>query len=108
MNSAFRYVAEKLMGSGQTPKLFSRNAETADLVISNILNLRGSHKTIGFRLWKEGTLLSNLGPTYILDKEFRFLDWNSSFDSLIASPLRLMRGTHVRPFSRSWPTGRMR
>lgn len=37
-------------------------------------------------------------PTYILDRNFQFLDWNPMFDELVAKPLALMRGRHVEEF----------
>lgn len=39
-----------------------------------------------------------MGPTYILDRNFQFLDWNPMFDELVAKPLALMRGRHVEEF----------
>lgn len=38
------------------------------------------------------------GPTYILDTNFRFIDWNTSFFDLIAKPLKLELGMHVQKF----------
>jgi len=45
-----------------------------------------------------GTMQDLIGPTYILDQNFQFLDWNPMFDELIAKPLGLMRGRHVEDF----------
>jgi len=39
-----------------------------------------------------------MSPTYLLDGNFQFLDWNPMFDELIAKPLALMRGRHVEDF----------
>ncbi len=39
-----------------------------------------------------------MSPTYLLDRNFQFLDWNPMFDELIAKPLALMRGRHVEEF----------
>ncbi len=39
-----------------------------------------------------------MSPTYLLDRNFHFLDWNPMFDELIAKPLALMRGWHVEEF----------
>lgn len=39
-----------------------------------------------------------MSPTYLLDENFQFLDWNPMFDELIAKPLALMRGRHVEEF----------
>ena len=45
-----------------------------------------------------GSMQDLIGPTYILDQNFQFLDWNPMFDELIAKPLGLMRGLHVESF----------
>lgn len=39
-------------------------------------------------------LLEVIGPTYLLDKNFYFIDWNPTFDLLLANPLGLSRGDH--------------
>ncbi len=39
-----------------------------------------------------------VSPTYLLDRNFQFLDWNPMFDELVAKPLALMRGRHVEEF----------
>ena len=38
-------------------------------------------------------VLDLTGPTYLLDANFHFLDWNPAFDEVVAKPLRLLRGT---------------
>jgi ubiquinone/menaquinone biosynthesis C-methylase UbiE len=43
-------------------------------------------------------VLDLVGPTYLLDANFHFLDWNPAFDELVAKPLRLLRGTHAENF----------
>ncbi len=45
-----------------------------------------------------GSMQDLIGPTYILDQNFQFLDWNPMFDELIAKPLGLLRGRHVEDF----------
>src|SRR5262245_20498316 len=45
-------------------------------------------------------VLDLVGPTYILDRSYHFVDWNPSFEELIARPLRLARGQHVETFVR--------
>jgi tRNA G46 methylase TrmB len=42
--------------------------------------------------------MDQLGPTYILDREFYFLDWNAAFDRIFAKPLALYRGQHALEF----------
>jgi ubiquinone/menaquinone biosynthesis C-methylase UbiE len=39
--------------------------------------------------------LDLVGPTYILDRRFRFVDWNPAFEELVARPLKLVRGQHA-------------
>jgi len=43
-------------------------------------------------------VLDLTGPTYLLDANFHFLDWNPAFDEVVAKPLRLLRGTHAENF----------
>lgn len=45
-----------------------------------------------------GTMQDLIGPAYILDRNFQFLDWNPMFDELVARPLGLLRGRHVEDF----------
>jgi ubiquinone/menaquinone biosynthesis C-methylase UbiE len=40
--------------------------------------------------------LDLVGPTYLLDANFHFLDWNPAFDEIVAKPLRLARGSHAQ------------
>ncbi len=39
-------------------------------------------------------LLDVIVPTYLLDTDFTFLDWNSGFDLVVAEQLHLVRGVH--------------
>ena len=107
--SLYGYVSKMARTPVQTPKLFWRNVDIPgrterrddnlpDMVIANIYDLAGDHTPSGFRLWDEGPLLPNLWPTYILNDKFQFLDWNANFEILVARPLRLRRGEHVRTF----------
>ena len=41
-------------------------------------------------------VLDLIGPTYVLDTSYHFLDWNPAFEELVAKPLRLRRGQHAR------------
>ena len=43
-------------------------------------------------------VLDLVGPTYLLDANYHFLDWNPAFDEIVAKPLRLLRGTHAENF----------
>src|SRR5262249_39976619 len=46
----------------------------------------------------EFRLLDNMGPTYILDPQYFFWDWNPAFQRLFAEPLGLYRGQHAQDF----------
>ncbi|MHC4535786.1 MAG: class I SAM-dependent methyltransferase [Planctomycetota bacterium] len=39
-----------------------------------------------------------LGPSYILDDTYHFLDWNPAFDEVVAKQLELRRGWHAGTF----------
>ena len=39
-----------------------------------------------------------ISPSYILDRNYHFLDWNPMFDELIAKPMRLTRFRHAEDF----------
>ena len=43
-------------------------------------------------------ILDYVGPTYILDRSYHFVDWNPIFEELIAKPLKLVRGQHAESF----------
>src|SRR5215475_11050066 len=47
-----------------------------------------------------GRILDLIGPTYILDSNYIFIDWNPTFEELFAKPLGLMRNQHVETFVR--------
>jgi len=99
-NSLFSFISSKMQEGGaiQTPKLFSRDVESAEMHIVEILKLSGDHNISDFSVWKEGGIFSGLTPAYILDKDYRFLHWNAAFQCLVASPLNLVRGAHVQTF----------
>ena len=88
--------------SSQTPMLFRRGDGTPDMWITETTL---PHKEIesaipsfpGSRNDKL-SLLDNMGPAYFLDENFRFVDWNAAFDSLIACPLKLRRGQYADAF----------
>lgn len=46
------------------------------------------------------------GPTYLLDLNFRFLDWNPAFYEFCARPLGLTIGSHVQNFVSRLKNGR--
>jgi ubiquinone/menaquinone biosynthesis C-methylase UbiE/PAS domain-containing protein len=46
-------------------------------------------------------LMDQLGPIYILDPSYFFMDWNPAFEKLFAEPLGLYRGQHAQEFVRS-------
>ena len=41
---------------------------------------------------------NRMGPMYLLDETYHFVDWNPIFDELIAKQLKLYRGMHVQHF----------
>jgi ubiquinone/menaquinone biosynthesis C-methylase UbiE len=43
-------------------------------------------------------ILDYIGPTYVLDNTYHFLDWNPLFDELVAKPMGLVRGRHAEDF----------
>jgi|GEM_PF-4710677 len=97
VRSLYRYLRERTPRTGTETLLFAKGACRHDLIIAE-LGLAGDHEPLGFRLSNDHLQLSNLGPTYILDPDFRFLDWNAAFEYTIAMPLRLRRGMHVETF----------
>ena len=46
----------------------------------------------------EVRLRNHIGPAYMLDETYHFLDWNPVFDDLIARDLKLHRGMHAQSF----------
>src|SRR5262249_24566968 len=46
-------------------------------------------------------LMDQLGPIYILDRNYFFLDWNPAFERLFAEPLGLYRRQHAEEFVRA-------
>lgn len=40
-------------------------------------------------------VLEQIGPTYLLDDTYHFVDWNPLFEELVARPLKLTRGDHA-------------
>jgi ubiquinone/menaquinone biosynthesis C-methylase UbiE len=100
LDSLFRHVYSGLLGEGvlQIPRLYTKGAPPSTLVVAQLQNLAGNHDFADFRLWDEPEVLENLLPTYILDDNYRFLHWNAAFQTLVAEPLRLRRGSHVQTF----------
>lgn len=45
-----------------------------------------------------GQTYDHLPPTYILNPHYCFIDWNSTFDEIVALPLGLEKGQHVSEF----------
>jgi ubiquinone/menaquinone biosynthesis C-methylase UbiE len=46
-------------------------------------------------------LLDQLGPVYILDPRYFFVDWNPAFQRIFADQLKLYRGQHAQDFVQS-------
>lgn len=43
-------------------------------------------------------ILDAIGPAYILDRNYHFIEWNSAFDELVARQIGLIRHRHVEDF----------
>jgi len=103
-HSLFAHVCRSMTESGQTPMLWCRDQTSADLVISDIelsgTSGRAVERANRWQLLREdrSSVLLHVGPTYILDNGFRFLDWNPAFEDLVARQLGLTRGKHVAEF----------
>lgn len=87
-------------GLQQTPMIWG--AETGgELVMSEATLLGRNSKPVGSTTgWYQVSqdILDHISPAYILDREFHFLDWNTSFECFIAQPLGLRRLEHVGTF----------
>lgn len=113
----FDYVSANMKGADQTPQLWNLHQVGQSLTISEV-QLKGTNSTpIEAKLrWvvlnqERKPILDLVGPSYILDNVFHFMDWNSSFDLLVARPLGLRRGKHVQTFLerlRNWDQVRKR
>lgn len=94
----FLHVYNRMLVSGQTPQLFVKPEGSEDLNVTDLdligINVRAKKTTTEW----SGSVFSQIGPTYILDKSFQFADWNAAFEALIAIPLKLKRGSHVAEF----------
>jgi ubiquinone/menaquinone biosynthesis C-methylase UbiE len=97
----FFVYLEKAVGDGQErakPVRWAFDQSKADVVIADATLPGQDRPPPSFR--KRYSLAQDIRqpildltvPTYILDDNFYFLDWNSAFDLLIAGPLRLVRG----------------
>lgn len=107
VNDLYAYVSDqmKMDNCDQTPMLW--NAQAGGDIILSESSLLGTHsKPISPRLaWKfvrgeKVPILNVIGPTYILDRNYNFVDWNTAFEFVIAHPLGLTRGSHVESFLR--------
>src|SRR5262249_25693800 len=105
VHDLFEYVSKQMRAESaqQTPQLWNQQVGES-LVISEV-QLKGTNSPpINPKLrWvvlnnERRPILDLVGPSYILDNVFHFMDWNTSFDFLVARPLRLRRGCHVQSF----------
>lgn len=106
VNELFQYVQQKMQEEKvpQTPHIWNIES-TGDFVLCET-RLRGTQDrpTVTPRLrWEvmreeKRAVFDLVGPAYILDRAYHFLDWNTSFEFLVARPLQLRRGTHVIEF----------
>jgi ubiquinone/menaquinone biosynthesis C-methylase UbiE len=101
----YDYVHRKMSTENpdQSPMIWGREAGNS-LVIAEALFMGQnqpavSPKTGWFMLREERKpILDLVGPSYILDPNYHFLDWNTSFEYIVAHPLGLKRGEHVATF----------
>jgi ubiquinone/menaquinone biosynthesis C-methylase UbiE len=104
VKNLFRRVYRKMLETGQTPQLFATPSGSEDLVVAELdllgvgsLSSGASSRSAGPN-WRSGSVFDHIGPTYILDSSFHLADWNAAFESLIATPLKLARRSHVAEF----------
>lgn len=97
----FSYVYQKMAGNPyQKPVMFSRNVSGDDLIITNIYDFDRYRRPLtgSTKFWDPVPTLENVSPSYLLESDYTFLDWNASFEAVVAAPLRLVRGMHVQTF----------
>lgn len=105
VHELFHYVKVRMEqeGAPQTPHIWNLES-TGDITFAEIY-LKGTREQplparqrwALLREQKRG-LFDLSGPTYVLDRAFHFLDWNSAFELVVARPLGLKRGVHVLEF----------
>jgi branched-chain amino acid transport system substrate-binding protein len=101
----YNYVHKKMLAedSGQSPMMWSREAGNS-LVLAEAVYLGENQSAVNPRMgWfmlreERKPILDLVGPSYILDPNYHFLDWNTSFEYFVAHPLGLKRGEHVASF----------
>jgi ubiquinone/menaquinone biosynthesis C-methylase UbiE len=105
VSSLYSYVAERMREEGctQTPMLW--NAQSGGEIELSGSDLIGTQSRpidprLGWKLVRQerAPILNVIGPTYILDKNYNFIDWNTAFELIVAHPLGLIRGSHVESF----------
>jgi ubiquinone/menaquinone biosynthesis C-methylase UbiE len=106
VNELFQYVQKKMQDENapQTPHIWNIES-TGDFVLCET-RLRGAKERAAIapaRRWEvmrdeKRAVFDLVGPAYILDRAYHFLDWNTAFELLVARPLQLRRGTHVIEF----------
>ena len=103
--SLYNYVVEKMKEEDcqQTPMLW--NAQAGGEIVLSGSDLIGTRSKpidpkLGWKLVRQerAPILNVIGPTYILDKNYNFVDWNTAFELIVAHPLGLIRGSHVESF----------
>jgi ubiquinone/menaquinone biosynthesis C-methylase UbiE len=112
VNSLYEYVREKMREEGceQDPMIWGRqvggeiilaesdllgtNSTPTDPKIAKVTQLRASSGVSA----NGPNYLHVIGPTYILDKNYNFINWNTAFENIVAHPLSLVRGSHVGSF----------
>jgi ubiquinone/menaquinone biosynthesis C-methylase UbiE len=105
VHELFEYVKRQMVQekAPQTPHIWNLES-TGDITFAEIF-LKGTREQPlpARQRWplireQKRSLFDLIGPSYILDRAFHFLDWNSAFELLVAQPLGLQRGVHVGHF----------
>jgi ubiquinone/menaquinone biosynthesis C-methylase UbiE len=99
----YNYVCRKMElehGNLQTPMIWGVESG-GELVMSEATLLGRNSKPVASTTgWYQVSqdILDHVAPSYILDRKYHFLDWNTSFECFVAQPLGLRRGEHVGVF----------
>ena len=102
--SLFKYVATNLKNEpahSQTPMLWVMRQKSDDLIITELALAETEEfvpEDLNWRPLPTDGILRGVTPTYILDDKFKFVDWNCSFEMLVAKQLKLTRGCHAEEF----------
>ena len=83
--------------SGRLVDIPKNADQLKDAVTQGAPPLSGTQSTIAVKDSIQ-PMVDLIGPAYLLDNNYYFLDWNPAFDMLLAKPLGLARGDHCVDF----------